>query len=75
MKLNRLSQMLIHSHLDASFFVQNKGIPRFKKIDDEERKHKIYQLKSDYVAMEKKCKPLDTLYPLIEKFIGKRKIS
>jgi hypothetical protein len=33
-KLARLSQMIIHSHIDASFFIENKGISRFKKIGE-----------------------------------------
>jgi len=33
-KLNRLTQMVIHSHLDASFFIENKGISRFKKMNE-----------------------------------------
>lgn len=48
MKLKRLSQLIIHSHVDACFFIETKpiNIPRFKKIEEEDRNQKLYQLKN-----------------------------
>ena len=72
-KLKKLGRMVIHSHIDASFFLENRGIPRFQKINDEERNHKVTLLKNEMIFMQKKAKSLEVINHIIKIFIGENK--
>lgn len=44
-------------------------------MDEDERKMKLFQIKNDYLAMEKRVKALDSIAVLIELLVGKKRLA